>query len=124
MAGCPVLPMPMEGIEFGEHDLHGDAHRWDPAALRGREVTSGVTKKRVRNPLRLRTLAIAGTGGETRTRKGLPPEDFESSASTIPPLRREVSFLLKGHFKVNRILDKTRAGSFDRGGGLWQMKAV
>lgn len=47
-----------------------------------------------------------GTGGETRTRKGLPPEDFESSASTIPPLRREESFLLKPMFKVNRILDK------------------
>ena len=45
-----------------------------------------------------------GTGGETRTRKGLPPEDFESSASTIPPLRREESFLVKAYFKVNRIL--------------------
>lgn len=48
-----------------------------------------------------------GTGGETRTRKGLPPVDFESTASTIPPLRREESFLVKPYFKVNRILGRS-----------------
>ena len=48
-----------------------------------------------------------GTGGETRTRKGLPPVDFESTASTIPPLRREESFLVKPDFKVNRILGRS-----------------
>ena len=45
-----------------------------------------------------------GTRGRTRTVMISLSVDFESTASTIPPLRREESFLVKPYFKVNQIL--------------------
>lgn len=77
-----------------------------PLAARPQGDFQGDKKKGLRPVKPANPLIFHGTGGETRTRKGLPPEDFESSASTIPPLRREESFLVKPYFKVNQILEE------------------
>ena len=42
----------------------------------------GTIKKGLSNYRNCQTLDICGAGGENRTRTGLPPVDFESTAST------------------------------------------
>ena len=54
-----------------------------------------LTKKKGVQPFEPQILEITGAGGETRTRTGRTPGDFESPASTnstTPALRRYFSF--------------------------------
>ncbi len=108
-AGCRRSSTPTPGPTPRTVEAVGAAHR----AVAGYIVTLEMMMGRERG----RPESASGAGGGNRTPTGLLPTNFESVASTVPPLRREVG---RGGWRARSIVQdrspRVSTGAADREG--------